>query len=113
MKNKINDMYDFKCEVVQHVIEQAIVITYDLYRSQYIEFYKGTKTTKAEFTIVKLGNKYSCFVYSIDHNKKKGTKDEFRGNLLWGFGQTLKEKDMRIKLANYTNMDEVKKDFAI
>ena len=41
------------------------------------------------------------------------TKDEFRGNLLWGFGKELSEKDMLIKLASYKNMDEVKKDFGL
>jgi hypothetical protein len=113
MKNKISDMYDFKCEVVHHEKEEPTVITYNLYRSEYMEFYKGTETTKAEFTIVKYGDKFSCFVYAIDDNKKKGVKDEFRGNLLWGFGKPLTEMDMYSKLASYTNMDDVKKDFGL
>ena len=113
MKNKVSDMYDLKCEVVRHEKEDNMVITYNLYRSEYMEFYKGTETAKAEFTIVKYGDKFSCFVYAVDDNKKKGTKDEFRGNLLWGFGKPLTEMDMYSKLACYTNMDQVKKDFGI
>ena len=106
-------MYDFELEVVQHEKEKATIISYDLYRSIYYEQNKGTKTVKCEFTIVKYGKGFSCFVYGIDDNKKKGTKDEFRGNLLWGFGKELSEKDMFIKLASYTNMDDVKKDFGL
>ena len=113
MKSKLTDLYDFECEVVQHEKEDPRVITYNLYRSKYMEFYKGTKTTIAEFTIVKYGNKFSCFVYAIDDNKKKGAKDEFRGNLLWGFGNPLTESDMYNKLAGYTNMDDVIKDFGV
>lgn len=113
MRSKITDMYDFKCEVVHHENKKPEIVTYDLYRSEHMEFYKGTKTTKAKFTIVEYGEQYSCFVFAIDDNKKKGTKDEFRGNLLWGFGRTLKLKDMHNKLASYTNMDDVKKDFEI
>lgn len=113
MKVNFNDLYDFECEVVQHKEEKALVINYDLYRSAYYEQNKGTKTVKCEFTIVKYGKGYSCFVFAIDDNKKKKTKDEFRGNLLWGFGKELSEKDMLIKLASYKNMDEVKKDFGL
>lgn len=106
-------MYDFKCEVVHHEKEKPLIVTYDLYRSDYIQFYKGTRTTECEFTIVKYGNKFSCFVYAVDNNKKKGTKDEFRGNLLWGFGKPLSAEEMIDKISNYTNMDEVKKDFGL
>ncbi len=113
MNNKITDVYDFKCEVVHHKKEDPIIITYNLYRSAYMEFYKGTKTTKCEFTIVEYGGKYSCFVFAVDDNKKTESKTEFRGNLLWGFGKPLTKTNMYSKLASYTNMDDVKKDFEL
>ena len=109
---KIRDVYDFKCEVVHHQNKDPLIITHYLYRSEYIEFYKGTKTTKCEFTIVEYGNKYSCFVFAKDEDKKRGNT-EFRGNLLWGFGKPLTEMDMIGKLSSYTNMDDVKKDFGL
>ena len=109
----VSDVYDFKCEVVHHENKKPEVVAFDLYRSEYMEFYKGTKTTRAEFTIVEYGGKYSCFVHAIDDNKKKGIQEEFRGNLLWGFGKPLTEMDMYSKLASYTNMDEVRKDFEL
>ena len=61
MKSKLTDLYDFECEVVHHEKEEPTVISYNLYRSKYMEFYKGTKTTKAEFTIVKYSNKFLLF----------------------------------------------------
>lgn len=110
----INDMYDFKCEVVHHEKDEPVVITFDLYRSIYYEQNKGTKTVKCEFTVLPYGNnKFMAYAYAIDDNKKKDTKDEFRGNSLWGFGKPLTEMDMYSKLASYTNMDDVKKDFGL
>ena len=111
MNSKIESLYDFKCDVVTYESEKPLVVNYNLYRSGHMEFYKGTKTTSAEFTIVKYGDKFSCFVFSVDDNKKKGTIDEFRGNLLWGLGKPLTKNDMCIRLKSYTNMDEVRKDF--
>lgn len=113
MKKKLSEMYDFSCEVVHHKNKEPLIVTKNLYRSEYFEFYKGTKTTKCEFTIIEYGNKYSCFVFALDDNKKKGVKDEFRGNLLWGFGKPLTKVEMHIKLDSYTNMDQVKKDFKL
>lgn len=114
MESRITDMYDFKCEVVRHKKVEPNVITYDLYRSVYYEQNKGTKTVKCEFTIIPFGkDKFSAYAYAIDDNKKKGIKEEFRGNLLWGFGKPLTEMDMHSKLASYTNMYDVKKDFGL
>lgn len=113
MESKLTDLYDFKCEVVHHENKKPRKVTYNLYRSEYMEFYKGTKTTKAEFTIVEFGGKYSCFVFAIDYNKKKGVKTEFRGNLLWGFGKPLSLIDLKNKLSSYTNMNQVRKDFEL
>lgn len=114
MESKLTDMYDFKCEVVHHKKVDSTTITFDLYRSAYYEQNKGTKTVKCEFTILPFGkDKFMSYAYAIDDNKKKGVKEEFRGNLLWGFGKSLTEMDMYNKLASYTNLDEVKKDFGI
>ena len=46
MESKLTDLYDFKCEVVHHENKKPRKVTYELYRSVYMEFYKGTKTTK-------------------------------------------------------------------
>ena len=108
----ISEMYDFNCEVVRHENKPPEIITRYLYRSEYFEFYKGTKTTECEFTIVEYGEGYSAFVFAKDEDKKRGNT-EFRGNLLWGFGGPLSKKDMIIKLNSYTNMDQVKRDFEI
>lgn len=114
MESKLTDMYDFKCEVVHHKKVESNIITFDLYRSAYYEQNKGTKTVKCEFTIMPFGkDKFMAYAYAIDDNKKKGTKEEFRGNFLWGFGKALNEIDIHNKLASYTNLDEVKKDFEI
>ena len=112
-QENITELYDFKCEVIQYEKEIPEIVTYVLYRSEHREFYKGTKTTKCEFTIVSFGGKYSCFVYAIDDNKKNDEKIEFRGNLLWGFGESLELNKLKNKLSGYTNLDQVKKDFGI
>ena len=52
-----------------------------------------------------------AYVFSIDDNKKKGTKEEFRGNLLWGFGKSISLEKLKEKINEYTNLDQVKKDF--
>ncbi len=113
MEAKTADMYDFECEVVRYNKKESNTVICNLYRSSYMEFYKGTKTTKCTFTIVEFKDKFSCFVHAIDDNKKKGVENEFRGNLLWGFGRPLNYNDMILKISNYTNMDNVKKDFEL
>jgi hypothetical protein len=112
VQTKISDIYEFECVVVKHENPKPIIIKVDIYRSEYREFYKGTKTSKCEFTLLPYGkNEYMAYVFSIDDNKKKGIKEEFRGNLLWGFGKSISLKNLETKIYEYTNLDQVKKDF--
>ena len=109
---KLSDIYEFECVVVKHENQKPIIIKVDIYRSEYTEFYKGTKTAKCEFTLLPYGkNEYMAYVFSIDDNNKKGTKEEFRGNLLWGFGKSISLEKLKEKINEYTNLDQVKKDF--
>jgi len=101
----------FICEVVSYEPIKSVKMTTNIYRSAHVEIDGGTKTVKCTFEMRPFENEYMAFVSALDDNKKKGTKDEFYGNILHGFGKTLPLEELKEKLNNYTNLEQVKTDF--
>jgi len=112
MKGKEKKMYDFKCEVVHYLKKEPIIIETSVYSSEYFELDKGTKTVKCKFTLKNYGlYNYMAFVSTIEKDKKKQTEKYFKGNLLWGFGESIPLNELEIKIKGYTNLGQIKKDF--